>query len=290
MAEQLLASLNQVPRVVSYLHDRAGKLREAAAWIGSTSNNPNARIAAMQLHEAARRCDEAAHYLTQAESRARQWVEQMVSGGRAVEPSHGPTTERPLGPGGSRPPTDGRRENASGRLRAKDDADKAPGTGDSPTLEDLPRLPKLSDEEARRLLDKLPVRGQKFGQREKTRGIWRDDRGTEYDLVSGRGEDVVGDASQDLYRQAEEFAIEHRLGNPPGTLSITSHVEIKFAMLMWRRGIRDATIVINNLPCKGDSSCEEWLDKFLPPGAKLTIHGPDNFKQTYPKPPPTGGA
>ena len=101
---------------------------------------------------------------------------------------------------------------------------------------------------------------------------------------------VVGDTRQDLYREAEEFAIEHRLGNPAGTLSITSHVEIKFAMLMWRRGLRDATIVINNLPCKGDSSCEEWLDKFLPPGATLTVHGPDNFKQTYPKPPPTGGA
>ncbi len=64
VAKQLLATLDEIPRVVAYLHDRAGKYRESAGWIGSMSNNPSARLAAMQLDEAARGCEEAAHYLS----------------------------------------------------------------------------------------------------------------------------------------------------------------------------------------------------------------------------------
>lgn len=53
VAQQLLATLDEIPRVVAYLHDRARKYRESAGWIGSMSNNPSARMAAMQLDEAA---------------------------------------------------------------------------------------------------------------------------------------------------------------------------------------------------------------------------------------------
>ncbi|MFK4088393.1 DddA-like double-stranded DNA deaminase toxin [Kribbella sp. NPDC020789] len=277
VAQQLLAALDEIPRVIAYLHDSARKYRESAAWIGTTSNNPSARVAATHLDEAARRCEEAAHHLSLAPPKARAWTEQMVSGIRTEEP----TGSKPDGdvPPGDRP--------QSGPKAIK--SGKAPGSNEERSSEDKPVQPGMTDEERLRLLNKLPVRGQKFGQREKTRGIWRDDDGAEYDLVSGRDDDSIGDENQDLYRQAEEFAIQHRLGKPPGTLSITSHVEIKFAMLMWKRGLRDATIVINNPPCKGDASCDRWLDKFLPPGARLTIYGPDNFKKTYRKPPPSEG-
>jgi hypothetical protein len=71
VAIQLLACLDEVTRAVNYLYDRARRSREAAAWIGGGSNNPTARMAAMQLDEAARRCEDAAHYLSQAESQAR---------------------------------------------------------------------------------------------------------------------------------------------------------------------------------------------------------------------------
>lgn len=87
IAQQLLATLDEIPRVVAYLHDRASKYRESSGWIGSMSSNPNARMAAMQLDEAARRCEEAAHYLSLAPPRARSWVEQMVSGVRTAEPA-----------------------------------------------------------------------------------------------------------------------------------------------------------------------------------------------------------
>src|SRR5262249_16920039 len=103
VAEQLLACLNEAPRAGGYLQDRARKCREAAAWIGSTSNNPSARIAATQLDEAARRCEEAAHYLSQAEARAKQWVEQMVSGIRTAGPDGGSRDARSPGTGGRTP-------------------------------------------------------------------------------------------------------------------------------------------------------------------------------------------
>jgi hypothetical protein len=64
VAEQLLACLNEAPRAVGYLHDRARRCRETAAWIGSQSNNPSARLAAVQLDAAARSCEEAAHHLS----------------------------------------------------------------------------------------------------------------------------------------------------------------------------------------------------------------------------------
>ncbi|WP_344849240.1 DNA/RNA non-specific endonuclease [Kribbella ginsengisoli] len=67
------------------------------------SNNPAARMAAIQLDEAARRCEEAAHLLSMAPSRARGWVEQMVSGVRAAEPAGSSRARRAESPGGSTP-------------------------------------------------------------------------------------------------------------------------------------------------------------------------------------------
>ncbi|MFI7059852.1 DddA-like double-stranded DNA deaminase toxin [Kribbella sp. NPDC050124] len=267
VAEQLLACLNEAPRAVGYLHDRARKCREAAAWIGSTSNNPSAHMAAMQLDDAARRCEEAAHYITLAEARAKHWVEQMVSGVRTAEPSDGSTGERPLGRGGNTRRAERRQDDKPEAGRP----DKPAVAGDETSPPDELPAPRLSEDEVRRILDRLPVR--KPG--DKTRGVWRDDDGIEHDLVSGRHEDDF-DAAQ---RHAERLGIVRK----PHGITTAADVELKFAMRMRREGIRHAEIILNNKPCEGQLSCDELLDRFLPDGASLTVYGPNNFKCIYPK-------
>jgi hypothetical protein len=271
VAEQLLACLNEAPRAVGYLHDRARKCREAAAWIGNQSSNPSARVAAMQLDEAARRCEDAAHYLSLAEARAKQWVEQMVSGVRTVEPSGGSTGGRPLGPGGSTWPAERRRDDKGDEPEASK-ADKTAEAGDETSPEDGPRLPRITDEEVRRIFERLPIR--KPG--EKTRGVWRDSEGTDHDLISGQHEDDFHTAQ----RHAEKLG----LVRAPHKLSTAADVELKFAMRMRREGIRHAEIVLNNRPCGGRLGCDRLLKLFLPPDASLTIHAPNGFKKTYPEP------
>lgn len=126
-----------------------------------------------------------------------------------------------------------------------------------------PELPKAVVE---RNLGKLPERQPK----DKTRGIWVGPDGVEYPLVSGKNDQY--------YRKADELAKE--LDIPPPMA--TSHVELKFAMFMRERGLKNESIVINNPPCsEGGLSCNTLLKDFLPAGARLTIYAP-GFKQTYP--------
>ncbi|MFD7158826.1 DddA-like double-stranded DNA deaminase toxin [Kribbella sp. NPDC059898] len=245
VAQGLLSALDEIPLVVTYLHDSARKYREAAAWVGGLTNNSQARMAAAQLDEAARRCEEAAHYLSLAPPKARSWVEQMVSGERIAEPCPADALP-PAGGGGSHPATDSRRA-GGGR---DDDWDPA----------------------VREIFQRLPVRARK----DKTRGVWVDPDGTEHDLNSGVDE-YTGDA--------ERLIVEEDLDIAPGDVTLGSHVEVKFAMFMRRNGLSNETIIINNRPCEGPYSCDENLEKFLPDGAKLTVWGPNNFKKTYAEPP-----
>lgn len=224
VAQQLLDTLDEIPRVANYLHDRAGKYREAAGWVGSLSSNSSARMAAIQLDEAARRCEEASHYLLMAPPRARSWVEQMVSGVRIAEPS-------------------GNVAHISRRLNGQE------------------------------LLSRLPVQRAIPNHRQKTEGAWQDNSGVIHKLVSGRHEEDF------------DAAVAHakKLGLIPerGTLGTAADVELKFAMKMRREGITRAEIAVNKLPCPGRLGCNDLLKRFLPPGAELVIHGPDNFEKTY---------
>ncbi|MEU4194878.1 DddA-like double-stranded DNA deaminase toxin [Kribbella sp. NPDC026611] len=270
VAEQLLACLNEAPRAVGYLHDRARKCREAAAWIGSQSNNPSARMAAMQLDDAARRCEEAAHYLSLAEARAKQWVEQMVSGIRTAEPSGGSTGERPLGPGGSARPADRRQDD-------KGDEPEPRKAGDETSPERASPGRRISDEEGHRLQQKLPRREESELTQPKTRGIWVDENGNEEELVSGQHDE--------WFQKATDFLRER--GIPPrndGSITTPSHVETKFAMRMRVQGLKHETIMVNKLPCPGKWGCRALIGLILPPGSTLTIFGPDGFKKTYPQP------
>ncbi|MGZ0152006.1 DddA-like double-stranded DNA deaminase toxin [Kribbella sp. WER1] len=257
VAERLLACLNEAPRAVGYLHDRARKCREAAAWIGNQGNNPNARMAAAQLDDAARRCEEAAHYLSLAEARAKQWVEQMVSGVRTAEPSGSPS--RPDAAAGRDQPADSRR-------------------GDDPSQPEAnkgrqPKDPQPGSFDPEPVLQKLPKRVVTRGYSPKTRGIWVDDHGNEHNLISGRHDPE--------YQEAQRYAERLGLVTEPHKLSTAADVELKFAMRMRREDIRRARIVLNNRPCPGELGCDELLPRFLPRGSELVVYGPDGFEKIY---------
>lgn len=124
---------------------------------------------------------------------------------------------------------------------------------------------------------RLPVRpGQ---PRQKTHGRWVHPDGAVQEIVSGE--------SGPDYHLARERAWSAGVAPHPWVFDGASHVEIKVASRMydtWRQTgqPQHETIVINNRPCHRDQlDCEFVLDRFLPPGSTLTVHGPDGFERRY---------
>lgn len=267
IAQALIAALDEAPRVVDYLLRTAQKCRENAGYVGHMSNNPAAKMAATQLDEAARRCEEAAHYLAQAPPKARGWADQMVNGGRKAEPGSGTI--------GQGPDASGERTATADRRPANDEAKpgEITGAGGAPTSDDLPPS-RVREKEGRRLQGKLPIREDTLGRRDKTRGIWVDRDGIEQDLVSGE---------TDLFEQVKQFLKDRNIGPERGELMTPTHVETKFAMFMRLRGLTHETIMVNQVPCKGKWGCEELMGRILPAGSTLTVFGPNGFIETYPK-------
>jgi hypothetical protein len=261
IAQELVAALDEMPRVIGYLHNVARRCRDNAAYVGGLSNNPAAQRAAVQLDEAAKRCEEAAEYLARASPKARGWAEQMVSRSRTDGPSLGPGQIRAFGANNRRSPEEGPgREDQAARRKSSTTADHRGSTR---------AKPKISPEVGQRIVQRLPTRTPG----DKTRGIWIDDAGNEHDLISGEHEAD--------YQAAQRFAEKLGLVRGPHKLSTAADVELKFAMLMRREGIRHAEIILNNRPCEGRLGCNRLLKLFLPDGGSLTIHGPDGFKKTY---------
>jgi hypothetical protein len=65
---------------------------------------------------------------------------------------------------------------------------------------------------------------------------------------------------------------------------IASHVEAHAAATMRLNGLKEATLYINRIPCQDvgrSPGCHFMLERMLPEGAKLTVHGPDGFKWVY---------
>ena len=61
-----------------------------------------------------------------------------------------------------------------------------------------------------------------------------------------------------------------------------SHVELKYAMMMWKGNIKDGRLFINNEPCTtGDGNCDTILPLVMPPGSSLKIYGPNGFEKVY---------
>jgi hypothetical protein len=115
------------------------------------SNNPSDQMAPMQLEEAARRCEEAAHYLSLAPLKARSWVQEMVSGQRTAPGRDDHTHPSPA--------------------IWRDPDRRAP----APEPEDP------FDPTASRVMRDLPVRKPK----DKTRGLWVDEAGLRHEWISG---------------------------------------------------------------------------------------------------------
>jgi len=73
----------------------------------------------------------------------------------------------------------------------------------------------------------------------------------------------------------------------PGMDLITkTHVEAHAAALMRMNNITEATLYINNPPCNylvdgKAKGCQNVLPNMLPEGAKLTVIGPNGYKQTF---------
>ncbi|MEV6413674.1 DddA-like double-stranded DNA deaminase toxin [Kribbella sp. NPDC051718] len=243
---------------MDYLLRTAQKCRQNAEEVGHLSNSPAAQVAAMQLDEAARRCEEASRYLAQAAPKARDWADRAVGGGRPAEPAGGSIPQSRSVPARRTPPED-RRQNGN-----------PPKSEMHGEVADRNGQPDAFEPVAREILERLPRREPT----DKTRGIWIDADGHEHELISGVDEYTTA---------VDQFMVEHRIRIAPGADTLGSHVEVKFALRMRREGLADATITINNKPCPGPYGCHRNLWRFLPDGARLTVYGPDNFKRTYPE-------
>lgn len=147
-------------------------------------------------------------------------------------------------------------------------AGAAPATSSSSTA---PAKDPAGDavEQARR---NLPPAVSKRG--EKTHGRWFEPGKPAGALVSGKDE---------LTERVDQVLQEE--GCPRRPVTASADVELKLAAHMRDQGITDASVVINNQPCKGSLSCDELVPVVLPPGASLTVYGPGGFVKTY-----TGGA
>jgi hypothetical protein len=79
-------------------------------------------------------------------------------------------------------------------------------------------------------------------------------------------------------------ALSERLGYLPGsfTRQNESHVEAHAAAyLRLHPDIRDATLYLNRVPCKGPRGCKENLADMLPEGTTLTVYAPGGWADIY---------
>ena len=125
---------------------------------------------------------------------------------------------------------------------------------------------------AGRLVERLrtqlppPVRP---GTGQKTHGRWIAPDGAVHAEASGRDENSA--AAIRFFEQS----------GAPRIPSAVTDVEMKLVAHMRRHQITSATLVLNNIPCRGPLSCDTLVPVILPEGSTLTVHGPDGFTKTY---------
>lgn len=130
-----------------------------------------------------------------------------------------------------------------------------------------------SSEQVETLRDQLPPPVQP-GTGRRTHGRWIASGDDEVSaIVSGR--DAASEQAWELLR-ATDFP-------EPGAPVTVTHVETKVAVTMRQKGIRHATVVLNNRPCRDRYGCDTVVPVLLPEGSTLTVHAP-NYRKTY-----TGG-
>lgn len=129
------------------------------------------------------------------------------------------------------------------------------------------RPPAFSVDKARMVPDYQP------GGRTRARMDVQD--GPDVDLVSGnRGGEIM-----------RRFKERHG-GRLPSELGFVSfnyhHVEAQAAAYMRMAGRKEASLYVNNTPCKSlPDGCNRVLSQMLPPGARLSVFGPGGFLKIY---------
>lgn len=127
-------------------------------------------------------------------------------------------------------------------------------------------------ERVEQLRRQLPTRSA-GERRQKTHGRWFAPGQDATELVSGV--DALTERVNEALR-AE--------GCPRRPVTAAADVELKLAAHMRDQGVREATLVINNEPCRGDLGCDTLVPAILPEGYSLTVFGPGGFEKRY-----TGG-
>lgn len=121
-------------------------------------------------------------------------------------------------------------------------------------------------EQVRRELPPPVTRGRGV----KTHGRW---------FAPGKNTAPVTSGRDDRTDRVNEIVKE--AGCPFVPLTAAADVELKIAAEMRDSGITDATVVIKNVPCQGQASCDDLLGVVLPEGSTLTVHGTGGFTKVY---------
>lgn len=142
-----------------------------------------------------------------------------------------------------------------------------PGTGAAPPRTPgegaVPARPPNAPDDAAPFDAAIAEQVPPYGQRgNKTSGV----------AVMGDGTQIPLDSGYNTGRSGE--LPKPRPGMNGNNLS---HVEAHTAAEMRLRGIEEATLYINRVPCPGRNGCENLLPRMVPPGGKLTIYGPDGY-------------
>lgn len=263
VAQGLVDSLNQVPQVVAYLQRTANRCRENAALVVQLAGQ-NGATAAAQLDDAARRCEEAAHFLSMAPPKALGWAQRLVAvqPGTGGQPSPNSGSRNPLTRGAGEPASGKRPDNADrpsgGSGGGSDDGPPAPPSGSDDGPEPTPFV--------ERIFKRLPVRSK---DGDPTSGILTSpDGGRMVHVRSGhRG---PGEGGPGLSGKTKDLMVAR------------DHAEGHAAAYMRRLGMREMTLYINKEPCgyRDDArlSCDATLKYQIPPGTKLTVYWPGGRK------------
>lgn len=97
---------------------------------------------------------------------------------------------------------------------------------------------------------------------------------------------MTSGAGDEHHDAVVRFARDSKL--PPAVTRLARHVEVKVAVAMRERGLQDETMVIDRQVCgtrpfdqAQPYTCDKYLARFLPPGARLRVVQADGTVSTY---------
>jgi nucleic acid/nucleotide deaminase of polymorphic system toxin len=97
---------------------------------------------------------------------------------------------------------------------------------------------------------------------------------------------ITSGAGDEHHDAVVRFARDSKL--PPAVARLARHGEVKVAVAMREHGLRDETVVIDRQVCgtrpfdrTQPYTCDKYLSRFLPPGARLRVVQADGTVATY---------